>query len=454
MKIRYLRSALACFAVAFVVFSIRVAEDWDFVSQGAGLEPREATAVLAAHHLQNTDERNGTITTILRPNQYKLKDESSEETSKQNIAPTIKHSEPSISARKSHSQQQERTEEKSRDSAITKRKILVILSKSPVGGPGPRETRMAAILDTWGQHISVVFLTLNSTHDTASLKQRGIHNMELWQLPTKDHVERFSQPRAMQYAFTKAATEKNLQWIFWGNDHTFVIPGNLQCFLEQHDANEYHYLGHRLNGPCCGDFNSGAAGFAVSRRAFDVLVNHWADAPIRHEKPVQVCDFTRKGSELAPCLKTLTHGACVPADTRDPHDGAEKFHLYGVVRVARGAIDEWAKRKKKSLSTGPEYYPDSPSLRCCSRHTISFHYVAADETRALYAALHELNSSQRAKLSSLDWANRWPDARRLGGYSSAWPRRKKSEAALLSEVLGKKIEVLSPKKCTADGEVL
>ena len=193
MKIRYLRSALACFAVAFVVFSIRVAEDWDFVSQGAGLEPRETTAVLAANHLQNTDERSGTIATIWRPNQYKLKEESSEETSKQNIAPTIKHYEPSISARKSPSQQQKRTEEKSRDSAITKRKILVILSKSPVGGPGPRETRMAAILDTWGQHISVVFLTLNSTHDTASLKQRGIHNMELWQLPTKDHVERFSR---------------------------------------------------------------------------------------------------------------------------------------------------------------------------------------------------------------------------------------------------------------------
>jgi hypothetical protein len=323
--------------------------------------------------------------------------------------------------------------------------LLVILSKSPVGGPGPRDTRMAAIQQTWGQMVPVVFLTLNATLDAELLARRGAANARLWQLPPEDHAERFKQARAMQFAFTRVAADyPNVRWIFWGNDHTFVIPGNLRCLLAQHDPGEFKYLGHRLYGPCCGTFNSGAAGFALSERAFRTLVTHWREAGDRGI--LRSCDFSRKGAEIAPCLKELTDGACVPLDTRDPEDGGEKFHLYGPIRVAKGAIDDWAKRKKAALDP-PERFPDPPSSACCARHTATFHYVAADETRVLHAAFHGMRPADRAALTSAGWAEKWPASRRLGGYSAPWPGRRPADAAIVIEVLGKKIQALSYPHC-------
>ena len=55
------------------------------------------------------------------------------------------------------------------------------------------------------------------------------------------------------------------------------MPENLACYLKaRYDASTPHYVGARMWGPCCGLFNSGAAGFAVSRASLDLLAARWA----------------------------------------------------------------------------------------------------------------------------------------------------------------------------------
>ena len=443
MKLRYMRFALASFTALLIFLLIRTGAEWSSAERAGGAEPQASLVVLerSAPNVEGAfrdpDNKTAPVSRVsgsVVVQELPLKSFPPPERllSAQEVAVAV-------DTRPVH-----------RPENVVPRRdnLLVILSKSPVGGPGPRETRMAAILQTWGRLVPVVFLTLNATRDSEVLKRRGIERMTLWQLPVEDHRERYFQARAMQYAFTKAAGDPNLEWIFWGNDHTYVIPGNLRCLLQAHNPGEYNYIGHRLNGPCCGDFNSGAAGFALSRRAIDTLLGHWTEAAKADHAPVKACDFRRKGSELAPCLKELTNGTCVPEDVRDPEDNAEKFHLYGVVRVAKGAIDDWAKRKKAALSP-PEHYTDPPSSACCSKHTVSFHYVAADETRVLHAAFHDMSAADRAKLTTADWAQLWPRSNRLGGYSAPWPGRRPSDAGIIAKVLSKKIQILEPSTCSS-----
>ena len=91
--------------------------------------------------------------------------------------------------------------------------------------------------------------------------------VEVWQVPARDHALRFSQYKAMVYGLQRALRDARNEWIFWANDHTFLIVENLECFLRRFDSRQPHSLGMRMWGPCCGLFNSGAAGFALSRKA-------------------------------------------------------------------------------------------------------------------------------------------------------------------------------------------
>ena len=149
--------------------------------------------------------------------------------------------------------------------------LLCIVSLSPVRGPGPRATRLGAIADTLGRRSRIAVLIARDHEDAAlSLQTLAERNatgsIRAWELPIEDHTPRFNQFRAHVYGLRRALEERH-SWFFWMNDHTFVIAENLACYLSGLSWTEPVYAGLRLWGPCCGLFNSAAAGYAVNRAA-------------------------------------------------------------------------------------------------------------------------------------------------------------------------------------------
>ena len=63
--------------------------------------------------------------------------------------------------------------------------------------------------------------------------------------------------------------------------------------------------------------------------------------------------------------------------------GGQRFNAYGPVRLAQGAIDQWYKDVHAS---DPGMWRAGPA--CCSRDTISFHYVGPAEAKAMHTILH------------------------------------------------------------------
>ncbi len=295
--------------------------------------------------------------------------------------------------------------------------LLCIVSLSPVRGPGPRATRLGAIADTLGRRSRIAVLIARDHEDaTLSIKTLAERNatgaIQAWELPAADHTPRFNQFRAHVYGLRRALGERH-SWFFWMNDHTFVIAENLACYLNGLSRSEPVYAGLRLWGPCCGLFNSAAAGYAVNRAAVGLLVAQWRSGP-SDEK----CDPSSKKAQIALCLKRFD---VVAIDTREA-SGAERFHVYGPVRLATGAIDDWLVNKKKNIDPPEPFAADASAV---SSDAISFHYVAEKEHRLLDRIIRGDASIDEKTLAPI-----WPRGREeLGGYSHPWPGARNTRAA-------------------------
>ena len=71
-------------------------------------------------------------------------------------------------------------------------------------------------------------------------------------------------------------------YVFMANDHTAIIPENLACFLKSIDPNKPSYAGRALaqkRGKSIEIFNSGAAGYVITRPTLELVERHWGTAP-------------------------------------------------------------------------------------------------------------------------------------------------------------------------------
>jgi hypothetical protein len=306
--------------------------------------------------------------------------------------------------------------------------LLCIVSLSPVRGPGPRATRLGAIADTLGRRARIAVLVAPAHEDAArslaALAQRNATGgVEAWELPAADHAPQFNQFRAHVYALRRALAEPSVHWYFWMNDHTYVVAENLRCYVAGLSRTKPIYAGLRLWGPCCGLFNSAAAGYALNRKAVGLLVNRWRD--IASGESDEQCDPHSKKAQIALCLKRLDARAA-PIDTRDAN-GAEKFHVYGPIRLATGSIDDWLVNKKKNIVPPETFAADASAV---SSDAISFNYVAEKEHRLLDRLLHRDASILDRADATAALASMWPRGREeLGGYAHPWPGRNERAAA-------------------------
>lgn len=128
----------------------------------------------------------------------------------------------------------------------------------------------------------------------------------------------------------------------------YVIPEHLCEYLEHRDASEDMYEGHAMKNQAS-VFNSGAAGYLLSRETMKKLILKWdsddQNCPSK-DGPAWLQD--NPGIATTKCLKESLN--IVATDTR-LHGKWHRFHAFPITRLVSGAVDDWYKKKHKVRPT-------------------------------------------------------------------------------------------------------
>jgi hypothetical protein len=220
---------------------------------------------------------------------------------------------------------------------------------------------------------------------------------------------------------------------FFVNDHTFVIPEHLCHYLNGKNPAQDLYAGHALKNDNL-VFNSGAAGYVLSRATMSKIV-----AKLDSRDPECSFDSSTTGKWIqnnpgiasARCIKSF---GVQPIDTRSQNKW-HRFHAFPITRVVSGRVDEWYHDKHVGVHNlmGLEAQDDASSYdtllsgdECCSKSTVSFHYVESHETRALFATREALleNPAMSDHELKIVMTREWPQEKaHIGFYSHGLPKK-------------------------------
>ncbi|KAL7549892.1 hypothetical protein ACHAWF_013148 [Thalassiosira exigua] len=298
--------------------------------------------------------------------------------------------------------------------------------------PEARPLRLANIAKTWGAPSRAVYV-VHSTDEypPGELIGEASNNMAYPQnILVPAHITVDKGVERLIYVI-RAVHKLNLDFAFFVNDHTFVLPDHLCQFLNQHDSSKDLYAGHALKGKGETVFNSGAAGYVLSRSTMERLIRE-LDKPASECSPENVSKWLHGNPGLltAQCFVQVLDIPVV--DTRDKKDLSHKFHAYGLVRTVMGEMDEWYFNKHQLLDgvLGEDkkfHHRPQPGVQCCSDHSISFHYVEAAESLAFWEVLESVHRQPiMSDEDIVDLMHRvWPSLRQgpegYGAYAHALP---------------------------------
>jgi glycoprotein-N-acetylgalactosamine 3-beta-galactosyltransferase len=173
----------------------------------------------------------------------------------------------------------------------------------------------------------------------------------------------------------------DFDFFFIGGDDLFVLPQNLRNYLKSFSPDEDHFLGRRLKAQ--GKyFNSGGAGYTLSRSALRKFVSIGLDHP--------QCDPKGRTSEedvmIAECLARVLQIHF--EDTRDAQ-GRERFHP-----LSPGSHYSWRPPPGRHWY---KLYNEEWGLKlgkdCCAPDLVSFHYIKKPAmVRHLHSLLYNCNN--------------------------------------------------------------
>ena len=311
------------------------------------------------------------------------------------------------------------------------RYVTVVLPS--VVKPEGRSRRLDAIQDTWGPSARAIYVVHNVTEfpqaahaiiSEDSKPQDPYAFPQLLLMPETISTEA-GLPRL--YHTIRTIFEKvNPDFAFFVNDHTFVLAPHVCNYLEDKDPAADLYAGRTLADDKM-LFNSGAAGYFLSRATMQKLVEKW-DA---QDETCWIGSEAKKwlqgnpGLVNAKCLASMNIQAI---DTR-AKEKWHRFHAFPLTRVVSGDVDDWYRNKHQKVAEKNVYDPSYGTLLsgpdCCSTDTISFHYVEWKEAMALFAVREELLRNPRLsdhELKSL-MVTEWPRSlNNVGAYSRPLPK--------------------------------
>ena len=250
-----------------------------------------------------------------------------------------------------------------------------------VVNPEARSLRLANIARTWGPSSNAIFVVhnMNEYVDGQNIDEGPESRTYPQNLLLPEQINVDAGVARLEHVIRKLHKDINAEFVFFVNDHTFVLPGNLCKFMKKHDSSKDLYAGHALKRKSETAFNSGAAGYVLSRTTIEKLINEW-------DKPDSKCSLASASKWLqgnpglltAQCFQQVLNISLV--DTRDKVDLSHKFHAYGLVRTVTGAVDQWYENSHKTLDEILEvdakyHHKLQHGTKCCSVDTVSFHYV-------------------------------------------------------------------------------
>ncbi|CAB9515966.1 acetylgalactosamine 3-beta-galactosyltransferase 1 [Seminavis robusta] len=323
-----------------------------------------------------------------------------------------------------------------------------------VVNPKARPHRLRSIQDTWGPFARSIFVVSNVTLEFPPAKT---HNAII--SDNSEPGDPFSYPQALQipaeigdengvarlqYVFKTIYEKVNPDYAFFVNDHTFVIPEHLCNYLQDLDPLEDLYAGHAMKTDK-DVFNSGAAGYLLSRSTMKKLVEAWAD-----KEPHCTIDPNNKqmkflagnpGLMTTVCLRDALNITAI--DTREDSK-YHRFHAFPLTRQVSGDVDEWYIKKHnvetaRAIGADETYATMLTGEDCCAKSTVTFHYVEHAEARALFATRERLLANPHLtdkELMSL-MMKEWPkNQKEIGAYSRPLPdsKNEKGWKALLRTV--------------------
>jgi glycoprotein-N-acetylgalactosamine 3-beta-galactosyltransferase len=182
------------------------------------------------------------------------------------------------------------------------------------------ENRARIVDETWPRRCDKYeFFTDdgNTTFPSAGI----FHNL------TEGHLHLWPKTKtALRHIYHKYLNE--FDWFLKADDDTYIVVENLKLMLGRFDARVPHYLGFRMKPYIDDGFNSGGAGYVLSRAALAAFVE-------KASNNQTIC----KGGwaedlELAYCLKNI---GILPGDTRDA-TGHNTFFPYHPNLIIKGKI--------------------------------------------------------------------------------------------------------------------
>eukprot|EP00752_Nemacystus_decipiens_P009868 g8805.t1 len=307
-----------------------------------------------------------------------------------------------------------------------------------VSGPLTRIDRLTTIQATWGQDLvdggdnSVVFVVdesdtatseealkawgalasdpLSAEGDRTSHSRQETNGFRVVVVPDEISKGGVDGDGRLRYVLDRVSEAYDPAFLFYCNEHTFVIAENLQCYVGGLDPSAPVYLGNRFRREERDQerplLNSGAAGFVLSRASLSLLAQAWkGDGGPPEEalaedaqRPGEEGGTLSTGGTVAPeCVakskfelanpglalaRCLQHAGVTAEDTTDSQ-GGQRFNAYGPARLAQGTIDQWYKDVHAS---DPGMW--RAGVACCSSDTVSFHYVGPAEATAMHHILH------------------------------------------------------------------
>ena len=312
--------------------------------------------------------------------------------------------------------------------------LFVFLSVPSVVNPKGRGLRLDSIHKTWGPYARAIFVLHNQTEFP-----QGSH---LTFSEEKEPSDTFSYPQTLllpdiigvddglprlYYTIRSIHERVDPDFCFFVNDHTFVIPEHLCTYLDGIDPGEDLYAGHALRNGKEDVFNSGAAGYLLSRGTMKKLMKQWDAHADKCWLGPDASPWLQgnPGLVTAQCLESIDVHA---TDTRE--DGKfHRFHAFPLTRVVAGKVDGWYNQKHDGMEIFDGFDKSYSELLkgedCCSRETVSFHYVDYMECMALFATREALIRTPRMSDDQLKSfiLKTWPKERSdYGFYSMVLPK--------------------------------
>ncbi|KAK0422922.1 hypothetical protein QR680_007868 [Steinernema hermaphroditum] len=235
------------------------------------------------------------------------------------------------------------------------------------------KARAQAVAETWLPRCDHGELFTNSSdHLSPSTPYRTIYrnlNDTYGQLFWKTKL-------SIHYVYKYISSD--FDWYLKADDDTFIIVENLRAYLSTLDPTKPHYIGFRMKPYLKKGYNSGGAGYVLSREAMRIF----SEELYENNTLCPFSDFEDVG--IGSCL---SRAGIYPEVTVD-REGRQRFLPYDFPQVFRGMLDEsgadyWFVEKPKK-----GYDAFSPEL-------ISIHHLNADQIRMLEISLYRLRVAKR-----------------------------------------------------------